>query len=83
MIISHSKQFTFLKSPKTASTSTEKLLQTACNGEDIIGWRGPPPKPEGTEYYNHMTALQIKAKMSEMIGIHIINLVMLEILGTE
>ena len=27
MIISHSKQFIFLKSPKTASTSTERLFK--------------------------------------------------------
>ena len=65
MIISHSKKFVFLKSVKTASTSTERLLETVCTGEDIIGWRGPPPKPEGTEYYNHMKPSQIKAKMSE------------------
>ena len=65
MIISHSKQFTFLKSPKTASTSTERLLETVCNGEDIIGWRGPPPKPEDTEYYNHMNLNQLKEKVAE------------------
>lgn len=65
MIISHSKQFIFLKSPKTASTSTERLLETVCNGEDIIGWRGPPPKPEGTEYYNHMNLNQLKEKVTE------------------
>ena len=65
MIISHSKQFIFLKSPKTASTSTEKLLQTVCDDEDIIGWRGPPPKPEGTEYYNHMKLKHLKTKVSE------------------
>ena len=65
MIISHSKQFIFLKSPKTASTSTERLLETVCNGEDIIGWRGPPPKPEDTEYYNHMNLNQLKEKVAE------------------
>ena len=65
MIISHSKQFIFLKSPKTASTSTERLLERSCADEDIIGWRGPPPMPEGTEYYNHMNLNQLKQKVAE------------------
>ena len=66
MIISHSKQFIFLKSAKTASTSTERLFETVCNfGEDIIGWRGPPPRPEEVEYYNHMNLNQLKEKIDE------------------
>lgn len=64
MIISHSKQFIYVKAQRSASSSTEKLLQWACDSEDIIGWKGPPPKPDDVEYYNHMTATQIKQKVT-------------------
>lgn len=64
MIISHSKKFIYIKTERAATTSTEKLLETVCTDEDIIGWRGPPPKPDDVEYYNHMTAAQIKQKVT-------------------
>ena len=64
MIISHSKKFIYIKTERAATTATEKLLETVCTDEDIIGWKGRPPKPDDVEYYNHMTAAQIKEKVT-------------------
>jgi len=36
LLISHKHKFIFLKTPKTAGTTTEIILSTICGGEDII-----------------------------------------------
>ena len=60
MIISHSKKFIYFKGPKVAGTSVEIYFENRCNPSvDVIGYRGPNPKPEGCEWWNHMVPSQI------------------------
>ncbi len=68
MIVSHSKQFIYFKGPKVASSSVEVYFEQRCNPDiDIIGYRGPDPKPEGCEWWNHMAPSQIKRKLDANI----------------
>jgi len=68
MIISHSKKFIYFKGPKVAGTSVEIYFENRCNPSvDVIGYRGPNPKPEGCEWWNHMVPSQIKSKVDQNV----------------
>lgn len=74
MLISHLYKFIFIKTIKTGGTSTEIYLEQYCvpdieeshlrqsviSKEGIIGSRG-----QNDEYFNHMNAKQIKAKVGD------------------
>jgi hypothetical protein len=36
MIASHSPEFIFIKSPKTAATSLATALSSSCSGDDVV-----------------------------------------------
>ena len=75
VLVSHTNQFIFIKTAKTAGTSVEIFLERHClpphevaRGEGsaevvskhgIVGYRGPKPPPNVT-YYNHMSASELK-----------------------
>jgi len=78
-LVSHRKKFIFLKTAKTAGTSVECYFEKYCLPEGeyvfshqremhyseagIVGARGPLAKE--SEWYHHMSASQIKAKLSD------------------
>ena len=82
MLVSHKKKFIFIKSKKTASTSVEVYFERYCVPDNrwepthyrdqlvsdagIVGHRGPNMK-SGTEFYNHMPASELQAKLSSNI----------------
>lgn len=79
MLISHRYRFIYTKTAKTAGTSVESFFERFCMSEGewtqshardeyespsgVIGYRGAKP-PDGTKWYNHMSALSIK----ELVG---------------
>ena len=65
MIVSHKHKFIYLKSYKTASTSVEMFFEKFCNESDIVGYRGPDPKPRNTTWWNHMTPKNIKEQLQK------------------
>lgn len=82
MLVSHLKKFIFIKSVKTASTSVEVYFERYCVADQnwvpqhhrdqsvsaagIVGHRGPI-KRERAEFYNHMPAVELQAKLSPTI----------------
>lgn len=82
MLISHKHQFIYTKTAKTAGTSVESYFERFCmaegewsqsHGRDeyqsetgVIGYRGPE-RPEGTLWFNHMSAREIK----DLIGVDV------------
>jgi hypothetical protein len=81
MLISHRKKFIYTKTVKTAGTSVESYFEKYCMPEGvwefshareayvgdsgIIGYRGMAP--EGTEWFNHMSADSIRAQVGAEI----------------
>lgn len=81
MLVSHRKQFIYLKTVKTAGTSVESYFEPYCmlDGEwqqthtreeysssaGIIGYRGLHSK--GKTYFNHISAAGLKALLPEAI----------------
>ena len=66
MIISHTKKFIYFKIGKTAGTSTEMFFEQFCDKNiDIVGWRGEPPIPEGTTFWNHMKPCHVKPHVTK------------------
>lgn len=77
MLVSHRKQFIFLKTTKTAGTSVESYFEPYCmpDGEwqqehsreeyvseaGIIGYRGPNSK--GKQFFNHISASALQAML--------------------
>jgi hypothetical protein len=78
MLVSHRKQFIFVKTSKTAGTSVESYFEQFCLPEGewqqchfrdevddkngMIGYRGLAP--QGCRLFNHMSAAEIKAAIS-------------------
>ena len=81
MILSHKNKFIFIKSFKTASTSLEIALSKYCGEKDIItpiviedeeirkrnGFPGPQNFNISTLFEEHMSASEIKSKVSPKI----------------
>jgi hypothetical protein len=81
MLVSHNHKFIFIKTIKTAGTSTEIFLEPYCisslveshsrkmisTEEGIVGTRMSQFKAEKDEYYNHMTPSKIKEKLGSDI----------------
>jgi hypothetical protein len=81
MLVSHKHQFIYIKSIKTAGTSTEIFLEPYCisnipethgremtkTNEGIIGTRMNQNAAEKYEFYNHMSPKKIKDSVSENI----------------
>ena len=79
MLVSHKHKFIFIKSIKTAGTSTEIFLEPYCisniteshgremtqTGEGIIGTRMNQMLAEMSEFYNHMPPYKIKNSIGE------------------
>lgn len=79
MLVSHRKQFIFLKTPKTAGTSVEIFLEPYCFPDNewrfthgraeyntstgIIGARGE--SAANSIYFNHMSAKKLRANLKE------------------
>ena len=80
MLVSHKYKFIYIKSGKTAGTSTEVYLQKACfqtlvikepseeivNDDGIVGMRADNAKTEARQFYNHMTAADIQREIPEL-----------------
>ena len=81
MLVSHKYKFIYIKSGKTAGTSTEVYLQKACfqtlgpikepseeivNDDGIVGMRAANAKTEARQFYNHMTAADIQREIPEL-----------------
>lgn len=76
MLVSHSHQFIYTKTVKTAGTSVESYFERFCMPEGewslshardeyesdhgIIGFRGSTKKPDSCKYWNHMPAIKIR-----------------------
>ena len=71
MLVSHKYKFIYIKSGKTAGTSTEVYLQKVCfqtlgpikepseeivNDDGIVGMRAANAKTEARQFYNHFIA---------------------------
>lgn len=81
MLVSHKHKFIFIKTIKTAGTSTEIFLEPYCisglkechtremlkTEEGIVGSRFVQSRAESYEFYNHMTPKKIKQKLGEEI----------------
>lgn len=81
MLVSHIHKLIYIKTIKTAGTSTEIFLEPYCisdideshsriatiTEEGIIGTRMSQKKAERSEYYNHMSPKSIKEKLGEDI----------------
>jgi hypothetical protein len=81
MLVSHNYKFIFIKTIKTAGTSTEIFLEPYCisnlqeshsrvmkkTNEGIVGTRMNQQQAEKSEFYNHMTPLEIKNKLGESL----------------
>jgi len=81
MILSHKNKFIFIKSFKTASTSLEIALSKFCGQEDIItpivsedekirkmiGYKGPQNYKSPDVFTEHMSAKEIKSRISSKI----------------
>ena len=83
MLVSHRKKFIYTKTIKTAGTSIESYFekycmpegswtfQHACDehicSEGIIGYRGSRDNLKEQQYYNHMSAVDIKKKVGTKI----------------
>nr|WP_255718903.1 sulfotransferase family 2 domain-containing protein [Rubrivivax benzoatilyticus] len=79
MLCSHIKKFIYLKTKKTAGTSTEIFFEKSCcppslyvesharqelvTDAGIIGYRGPDQR--GSTYFHHMTASQVRSLLGE------------------
>ena len=82
MLVSHRKKFIYTKTAKTAGTSVESYFERYCMPEGewteehsreeymseagIIGFRGAN-RPQGTEWFNHMSAMKIKEQLGKEI----------------
>jgi len=82
MLVSHTKQFIYTKTVKTAGTSVESYFEPYCMGpgewtpdhyrdayvseSGIIGFRGEK-RPPGVLWYHHMPAKKIRALLGEEI----------------
>jgi hypothetical protein len=79
VLVSHDHKFIYLKTIKTAGTSVEAALEPFCtppghvvsertsaivSPHGIVGSRGDDA---GGEYYHHMTAAQVKAKVGDTV----------------
>lgn len=81
MLVSHLHKFIYIKTIKTAGTSTEIFLEPYCfsdideshsrtmmkTEEGIVGTRMSQKRAEKSEYYNHMPPQLIKEKLGEEI----------------
>lgn len=81
MLVSHKYKFIFIKTIKTAGTSTEIFLEPYCisnleekharnmikTDEGIVGTRMNQFLAEKSEFYNHMSPLEIKQKLGESV----------------
>jgi len=80
MLVSHRYKFIYTKTVKTASTSIESYFERFCMHEGewvqgsyrdeyvsdagIVGYRGTD-RPEGTKWFSHMKAKDIRAQLGE------------------
>jgi hypothetical protein len=81
MLVSHKYKFIFIKTIKTAGTSTEIFLEPYCiksleeshartmikTSEGIVGTRMSQTKAKNSEFYNHMTPKEVKEKLGNDI----------------
>src|SRR5438034_9985645 len=81
MLVSHRKQFIYTKTIKTGGTSVEAYFEPYCfpdreyeflharpqyaSETGIVGFRGLKRPDDGIEWYNHMPAAEIKARLGE------------------
>ncbi len=71
MIISHKHKFIYIKSNKTAGTSTEILLEKICGKDDIVtpitkrDSKTHTPRNHENKFYNHMGLHEIKNNIND------------------
>ncbi len=81
MLVSHRKQFIFIKTAKTAGTSVEVYFEKHCfpagqwrysharpeyaSATGIVGLRGP--RPANAKYWNHMTSEEVRQAVGEAV----------------
>jgi hypothetical protein len=81
MLVSHKYKFVYIKTIKTAGTSTEIFLEPYCienlneshsrkmikSDEGIVGTRMSQKEAEKSEFYNHMSPFEIKSKLGDSV----------------